>query len=160
MSATTTSGQDFVSFSVGGLLLGVPIDRIREISRNVDPTPVPHSPRHVLGVVNLRGELVTVIDLEVVLRGARAADSTSHECVIVSDGAHKIALCVDRVGDVVYGWDRRIEKVPSNLRASHVAYYEGVMQLEDELLVILDLEGVLSAMREGGSPHEAAPSDA
>ena len=66
-SVKSAGEVEFVTFYVGDLLIGVDIHNVEEINRQVDVTPVPQSPHHVRGVINLRGEVVTVVDLGKVL---------------------------------------------------------------------------------------------
>ncbi len=65
-SPETADGLQCVSFYLGEDLMGIPIEQIEEINRQLALTPVPHSPPHVRGVIHLRGEVVTVIDLRAV----------------------------------------------------------------------------------------------
>jgi purine-binding chemotaxis protein CheW len=134
-----------VTFYVGEALLGVPIQQIEEINRHFDLTPVPHGPDYVRGVINLRGEVVTVVDLRTIL-GLEPAELTREtRNVIVNFHGEHVGLIVDRVADVVAACSGDIDRLPANLSSADSRFYCGVYKLESELLALLDVEAVLTA---------------
>jgi purine-binding chemotaxis protein CheW len=134
-----------VTFYVGDSLLGVPIQQIDEINRFLDLTPVPHGPAYVRGVINLRGEVVTVVDLRTIL-GLEPAEMTRNtRNVIINFNGEHVGLVVDRVADVVAARSDEIDRPPANLRGVDGCFYRGVYKLDSELMVLLDVEQVLTA---------------
>jgi purine-binding chemotaxis protein CheW len=106
MSATATvhrrtSEQQVATFYVGEILLGIDIQSIQEINRHVSTTLVPHAPREVKGVINLRGEVVTVMDLRTILDLEPIEVDLRTRNIIVQTGTERVGLLVDRVADVV-----------------------------------------------------------
>ena len=103
MNAATTDSTNtsYVSFFVDELLLGVPIGRVQEINSQLEMTPVPNLPDFVRGVLNLRGDVVTVIDVKVVLHGKRTEVGPQTKNVMVRIGTELVGLLVDRIGDVL-----------------------------------------------------------
>jgi len=147
---TTQSGEvQFATFRVDDLLLGADIRQVEEINRHLEMTPVPHAPGCVRGVINLRGDVVTVVDLRQILGlGATELSATTRN-VIVNSRDERIGLLVDRIGDVVILSSDEIDPPPPNLNGADVRLFRGVYRLDGELLVILDVEAVLKADTEG-----------
>jgi purine-binding chemotaxis protein CheW len=144
-SPQTFAGQlDLATFYVGGLLLGIDIRLVREINRQTEFTPVPHAPPEVQGVINLRGEVVTVMDLRTIL-GLGTTDLSKHaRNVIVHSGTEQIGLLVDQVADTVCVPPHAIEPVPANVHGVDASLFQGVYRLESELVVILNVETALA----------------
>ena len=135
---------DLATFYVAELLLGIDIRLVREINRHLDFTPVPHASPQVRGVINLRGEVVTVVDLRTIL-GLGKTDLSKHaRNVIVQSDGEQIGLLVDRVADTVGISTDAIEPVPANVHGVDAALFQGVCRLESELIVILDVEAALA----------------
>jgi purine-binding chemotaxis protein CheW len=134
-----------VTFYIGESLLGVPIQQIEEINRLIDLTPVPHGPAYVRGVVNLRGEVVTVVDLRTILGLDRIAMTRDTRNVILNFNGEHVGLVVDRVADVVTADADDIDRPPANLSSADGRFYCGVYKLESELMVLLNVEQVLTA---------------
>ncbi|MEN6459492.1 MAG: chemotaxis protein CheW [Thermoguttaceae bacterium] len=144
-TAAIRSGDvEFVTFYVGNLLLGAEICHVEEINRHVDVTPVAFAPDWVLGVVNLRGEVVTVLDLRYVLGLGHTATDANARNVIVNAGGERIGLLVDRIADVVNTSWSEIKTPPANLTDVDRRFLQGVYDLDRELLVVLNIEEVLA----------------
>ncbi len=132
----------FVTFRIENNLIGINILHVREINRVLDMTPVQHSPAYVRGLVNLRGQTVTVFDLGVRLNlPSREITIDSHNIILKHD---TVGLLVDSIGDVVDTHDEGIEPPPANMGGIDEELIEGVVKLEDELLVILSAEKILA----------------
>lgn len=144
-SAVAAGETEFATFCVGDLFLGIGIGAIQEIGRYVEPTVVPHAPECVRGVVNLRGDVVTVIDLRTVLELGRCEATKQTRNIIVNAGGERIGLMADRVADVVKVNPDDLEPPPANVGGADGRYFAGVHKLEKELLVILDLNEVLAS---------------
>ena len=152
MSTTTetsvinnTDELEFVTFYVNDLLMGVDIQFVREINRQLDLTEVPHTDEFIRGVVNLRGEVVTVVDLRTILGAASSELSEQNSNVIVNSKDEHIGLLVDRIADVVIANPAEIEPPPANVSGIDGRFFKGVLKLDTELLVILDIEQTLTA---------------
>lgn len=133
-----------ITFYVGDLLLGVDINQVKEINRHTDITPVPDAPECVSGVINLRGDVVTVVDLRTILQLPAVEIGRSHRNVIVNPNGEPVGILVDRVADVVTTKPDEIEPSPSNVNGIEGSYFKGVYKQDGELLVILDVEKVLN----------------
>jgi purine-binding chemotaxis protein CheW len=135
---------EFTTFYVDNLLLGIDIHQVEEINRQLNITPVPHTTENVRGVVNLRGEVVTVVDLRRSLGLEPTVIGGSTRNVVVRSGHERIGLLVDRIADVVTARSDQIESPPANVNGIDGRYFTGIYKLESELVVILDVEMVLS----------------
>ena len=140
----TAEELEYATFYVGDVLLGIQIREVQEINRNLDLTVVPHGPAHVRGVMNLRGEVVTVVDLRVVFGLPPGEVTRSTRNIVLSSGDERISLLVDRIADVVTAREDKIESPPGNLSGIEDRFFSGVHRLENELLLIVDVEEVLS----------------
>lgn len=145
MSAAATTGdhRQYCTFHLGGLFLGVEVTRVQEVIRRQPSTPVPLASPVISGLMNLRGEIVTTIDLRRRLGlPDRSADQDPMNVVIrAEDGV--VSLLVDEIGDVVEALDEAFEPSPSTLRSATRDVISGVYKLDRRLLLILDCDRVL-----------------
>lgn len=139
-----TTERQLVTFRLGELLLGIDIRCVREINRVVDITPVPDAPPQVSGVVNLRGEVVTVVDLRTVLELPAAAITPRTRLMIVQMDDEAIGLLVDRVADVATVHTSDEESLPANVSGIDSRYFTGVYRVGNDLLVVLDVTAALA----------------
>lgn len=141
---TTSSGtRQFATFHVGDLLLGVDIQQVQEINRQLDLTPVPHAPHNVRGVINLRGEVATVIDLRRLLGLPPAEVTRESRNVIVHSHGEAIGLWVDRIADILTIDASEIEAPPANVNGIDGRFLAGVHSTPTSIIVLLDIEHVL-----------------
>jgi purine-binding chemotaxis protein CheW len=137
---TARSSRQFATFSVGDLFFGVDVLRVQEVLRFQPMTRVPLATDVIEGLINLRGQIVTAIDMRRRLRlTPRTGNETPMNMVIRTDeGA--IALLVDEIGDVLDLDPSLYEDVPANLAGSAREIIGGVYTLKDRLLLVLDTE--------------------
>lgn len=134
---------ELASFFVGDALCGMDILKVQEINKLIEMTRVPQAPDYVLGILNLRGEIVTIIDLgkKLGLKATEMSDKTRN--VIVSSNGEHIGLMVERISDVIQAEREKIEMPPANIGGVQGKYFTGVFKTEDRLIGILDVEKVL-----------------
>jgi len=135
--------MQFATFRVGDQLMGVDIRRIQEINRNPDTTPVPHAPEFLRGVINLRGDVATIIDLRAILGLTPAQITSATRNVIIETDGEPVGLLVDRIADVVTATPEEIEPPPANVHGLDGRFFQGVHKLDSELLVLVDVDAVL-----------------
>ncbi len=140
---TVSEEKQFATFYVGDLLLAVDIEAVQEINRQIDVTPVPNAQEHVKGVINLRGEVVTVLDLRSTLGLPQTEFTTMTRNVIVKSQGEAIGLWVDRVADILAIHPDHINPAPANVNGIEGRYFKGVHPLENEIAVLLDLDVIL-----------------
>lgn len=141
--AASTDVLQFSTFYVGDLLLGVDIRLVQEINKQLSITPVPNAPNHVRGVINLRGEVATVIDLRTVLGLPEAEQDRNTRNLIVHSQGEAIGLLVDRISDILTVRADQINDPPSNVDGVDGKFFLGVHALESEICVFLNVEQVL-----------------
>jgi purine-binding chemotaxis protein CheW len=145
-SSQTDVHQDTVelaTFFVGDALCGMDILKVQEINKLIEMTRVPQAPEYVLGILNLRGEIVTIIDLgkKLGLKSTDLNDKTRN--VIVNSNEEHIGLMVEQISDVVQAEWRKVEKPPANIGGLQGRFFTGVYKTEDRLIGILDVDKVL-----------------
>lgn len=138
------TGSLFCTFRVGDLLLGIPIDGVVEVLADEPVTPVPLAHPHIVGLVNLRGQVVTAIDARRRL-GLGEGDGTRSIAVLRFDG-ELTGLVVDRPGDVIDIAQERLEAVPDTVRAEIQALTAAAVQLDEDLLLVLDTQETLAVI--------------
>jgi len=127
-------------FSVGNLLCGLDIAEVKEIDKNVDVTAVEPAPPYVAGIVNLRGQIVTVIHLRtrLGLEGSPAGSGGRH--IVVNAGDELIGLTVDAVEDIILIDRAQMHPAPPNMKPTLSRFVRGVIQRYDDLVLILDVQ--------------------
>jgi purine-binding chemotaxis protein CheW len=135
--------SDFVTIRIGVQEFGVPVTQVRDVLRRQHLTPVPLAPRAIAGLLNLRGRIVTAIDLRERLGlPPLSADAETANIVVEQDG-EPYALVVDNVGDVLQIDERQFEAVPSVLDPRWRAAASAVYPTEAGLIVLLDIARLL-----------------
>lgn len=137
--------MQLVGFGVGRERFGVDILAVQEIIRSTDVTPVPNSPSFVEGVINLRGDIIPVIDLRKRL-SLFMADTTVEKnwVLILSIGNRVVGFIVDNVSEVLKISEDDIDPPPAIVIAGlENQYIRGVCEIDNALLIILDFESIL-----------------
>ncbi len=135
--------QDFVSFTIGKQLFGVPILKVQDILKPDSIASIPLAPPEIKGSINLRGRIVTVIDVRVRLGLEPREESSDSMGVTVEQNQDLYTLLVDKIGDVVSLSKDKFEKNPGTLDATWREFASGVFRLDDCLMVVLDVERLL-----------------
>lgn len=142
--ASGTGVLELATFYVGELRLASDLKFVREINRYGEVTPVPLAPSCVRGVINLRGDVVTVVDLGVLLGLDPIQITSQTRQIIVHCLGEQFGLLVDRVSDTMSVPVDALEVPPANVRGTDASLLRGVYRLPNELLMILDTQAVLS----------------
>ena len=140
---TQKANTELATFYVGKALCGIDILSIQEINKHFDVTTVPQSPNYVVGVLNLRGRIVTILDLGKKLGLSQIESNKKNRNIIVRSQDELIGLMVDSISDVVTAEQDRIEPAPSNISGLKGKFFKGVMKTQNALIGILDIEEVL-----------------
>jgi len=131
------------TFLVGDALCGMDILTIQEINKLIDMTSVPQAPSYVLGILNLRGQIITSIDLGKKLGLGETDMSQDPRNIIVNSRGEHIGLMVRKISDVVQADKDKFEPPPSNMGGIQGEFFTGVYKTESKLIGILDVEKVL-----------------
>ncbi|MFL5494138.1 MAG: chemotaxis protein CheW [Gemmatimonadales bacterium] len=132
--------RQFCTFQVGELYMGIEVLNVHEVIRSQEMTPVPLAAPAVSGLINLRGEIVTAIDLRRRLRLAPRPEGHQPVNVVIrtSDGA--VSLLVDEIGDVIEPSTESFEPISETVDKAAQGLISGVYKLTDRLLLVLDVD--------------------
>ena len=143
IEATDGAASEFVTAVIGGQLFGLPISRVQDVFMPERVTRVPLSSAEIAGVLNLRGRIVTVIDMRARLGLARADDDKPPMAVGVDLRGESYGLLIDQIGEVLRLPEESREENPVNLDPRMAKLAGGVHRLDGQLMVILDVDRVL-----------------
>jgi len=153
MSEKMQSGSDpiteWVTFRLDAEKYGIDVMRVREVLRNTEIAPVPGAPDFVLGIINLRGNVVTVIDTRKRFGLPPRDIDESSRIVILEAGDEVVGMLVDSVAEVVDLRASSIETAPNVGNDESAKFIQGVSNLDDGLLILVDLNKLLSAEGDG-----------
>ena len=131
----------YCTFVLDGHLFGVDVASVQEVLKQQDLTPVPRAPRQVAGLINLRGQIVTALDLRSRLGlPERPAGSGSVSVVVRAADGTPVSLVVDRIGDVLDVDGASLEAPPDTVPADVRELVRGICKLDDRLMLLLDTE--------------------
>jgi purine-binding chemotaxis protein CheW len=136
--------KQFSTFYLDRLLFGVEVARVQEVLRYQEMTPVPLAAPVVSGLINLRGQIVTALDLRRRLKLTERATDRLPMNVVVRVGEEAVSLLVDEIGDVLEVDDDAFELPPETLQGEARRLIRGAYKLEDKLLLVLDTDEVVS----------------
>lgn len=145
VSAPPPAKQQLCTFSLDGLHFGVDVLQVQEVLRFEEMTPVPLAPPEIRGLINLRGQVVTAVDLRQCLGlPPRAAGAAEPMNVIVRTADDTVSLLVDEIGDVIEPSADALEAPPETLRGPIREVVGGVYKLDGRLLLVMDAARALS----------------
>ena len=132
-----------ISFRLGGAVFGIDAQMVQEVVKFGDITPVRHAPPHVVGIRNLRGRIVTVIDLRARLDLGAVAASGDNRILIVEWQGEPVGLLVDSVSDTVSASPEDVAPAPPNLHGVQGRNLNGVLRGGGRLIALINLDGLL-----------------
>lgn len=154
-TADQQAGDDSVlqwgTFRLADELYGVDVMQIREVLRYTEITPVPGAPYYVLGIINLRGNVVTVIDTRKRFGLPPGDVDNNTRIVIVEVDAQVIGMLVDSVAEVTYLKQSEIEITPSVGNEETSKFISGVCNKNEELLILIELERMIDTNPAGAA---------
>jgi purine-binding chemotaxis protein CheW len=131
------------TFYLGDALFGISTIEMQEVVQLGDLTPVHHAPGYISGIINLRGQIVTVIDLAIKLEILRDDDRLPQYIVIVFWKDEAVGLLVDSMGEVIEVDDGNLSPVPANIRSAQQKYIKGIHPTGIRPVAVLDIDAVL-----------------
>ncbi len=141
---TSNDLHSFVTMRVNGQLFGASVKLVQDVVRAQRIAPVPLAPLVIAGSINLRGRIVTVFNMYQRLGLPLELQPAKHMNVVLEYRDELFSLMVDAVGDVLNIPLSRIDKTPVNMQANWQEISVGVYRLQDELLILLDVERLLT----------------
>jgi purine-binding chemotaxis protein CheW len=139
----TKNTIELATFYVGHALCGMDILKVQEINKLMEMTKVPQAPDYMVGILNLRGQIVTIIDLGQKLGLGNVEISNESRNIIINAPGEHVGLLVSRISDVVMADPDRIEPAPANMSGIQGSFFTGVYKTENKLIGILDVKEVL-----------------
>jgi purine-binding chemotaxis protein CheW len=139
----TTKYDDYVTFTTAGQMFGLPIERVQDVFKPANITRVPLAGPEIGGVLNLRGRIVTTINLARRLGLESRVQGSVPMAIGIESGAESFGLLVDVVGEVLKLPEGDREANPINLDRKLARVSDGVFRLDGHLLIILDIDRVL-----------------
>lgn len=134
----------WVTFRLEDETYGINVMQVQEVLRHTEIAPVPGAPSYVLGIINLRGNVVTVIDTRLRF-GLTATDTTDNTRIVVIEAENQVVgILVDAVAEVVYLSQSEIETTPNVGNDESAKFIQGVCHKNDQLLILVDLEKLLT----------------
>jgi purine-binding chemotaxis protein CheW len=145
----TISSQQYVTFSLGEELFGVEVSRTREILSLTPVTKVPQTPDYLLGVINLRGQVVPVVDMRLKL-GLPAGDETEDTCIIVVDvqvdgEPITVGALADAVREVLDIRSDQIEPPPRLGSRLKTEFINGMGKIDEQFMILLNIDRIFNS---------------
>lgn len=134
----------WVTFKLAGETYGINVMQVQEVLRYTEIAPVPGASSYVLGIVNLRGNVVTVIDTRERFKLPSTDITDNTRIVIVEADGHVVGILVDAVAEVVYLRQSEVETTPNVGNDESSKFIQGVCHKNDELLILIDLDKLLT----------------
>jgi purine-binding chemotaxis protein CheW len=136
--------QQYATFFVDGMYFGIDVLKVQEVLRAQEMTRVPLAPQVIEGLINLRGQIVTAIDMRRRLKLPQRDSDVAPANVVVQSDEGSFSLLVDEIGDVVEVSQSCYELPPVNMPSAQRALIEGIYKLEGALLLVLNTDRTLN----------------
>lgn len=133
----------YCTFFIGEQFYGIPVGDVQEVLQSQPLTRAPLAPVAVAGLMNLRGQIVTAVDVRRVLRSQAAAQTDDKMNLVIRHENTEISLLVDDIGDVVTVDESRVERPPETLQGMAREFIRGISALEGKLLLLVDVHRML-----------------
>ena len=134
----------WVTFRLDNETYGINVMQVQEVLRHTEIAPVPGAPSYVLGIINLRGNVVTVIDTRQRFGLSPAPITDNTRIVIIEADKQVVGILVDSVAEVVYLRQSEIETAPNVGTDESAKFIQGVCNKNNELLILVDLEKMMT----------------
>ncbi|MBW4602723.1 MAG: chemotaxis protein CheW [Calothrix sp. FI2-JRJ7] len=141
--------QQFCTFFLDKIYFGIDVLQVQEVIRFTQITPVPLAPPDILGLINLRGKIVTIIDIKSRLQMNQNIKNyeNNHENnynIILNNKSELVSLIVDDIGDVVEVAENQFEPPPATLKGKIRSLLKGAYKLQDKFLLIINVDKLLA----------------
>lgn len=154
-SQETARGGQFATFIIDGQLYGIEVLQVQEVLRGQEMTRVPLAPTVVDGLINLRGQIVTALDMRRRLRLPPRDESQAPMSIVIQADDGAVSLLVDEIGDVVETDKATFERPPDNIDLAARELVTGVFKLKDRLLLVLDTRKALQVAPKTAARQES-----
>lgn len=130
-----------ITFHLGDFLFGFYAEKVMEINRDLDITPVSLAPSYILGIMNLRGQIITVLDLAKKIKFSYETKPKIN--LIIRNQDEAVSFLVERISDIMEISENKLEDPPERIEGFDKQYIEKIYQLPEKLLTILSVEKLL-----------------
>ena len=137
-----TQGRELIAFRIGDQEFCVNIMSVREIRGWTPATPMPHAPPYVLGVINLRGAVLPIIDMSMRLGMKPAEPTVRHVIIVAQVGQKAVGLLVDAVSDILTVTDDNVQPTPDIANEMTKNYARGILAIEGRMICMIELEAL------------------
>ncbi len=134
-----------LTFYLCDRLFGIDITMVKEINRNIKYTPVPRSRDYIVGLFNMRGQVVTLFDIGKRLEYEEGCNKNRPTCITLkpkTPDADLVGFLIDRPGDVLEVGDHECEPLPANISAVEAKFLKEVIKKDTELIMLIDTEEI------------------
>ena len=138
-----TNADKYLQFSLGSEDYAIPLLMVKEVIPTPDTVPIPNSPDYYMGVMNLRGQIISIVDLRKKLKISPSTDNSEVAVMIVSHHDFNIGLVVDKIQKVLPIEPSEVSEVPDIQSKINSQYIQGVHQSMEDLTILVDLEKLL-----------------
>ncbi|MCD6292268.1 MAG: purine-binding chemotaxis protein CheW [Deltaproteobacteria bacterium] len=132
------------SFQLADALFGIDTMLVQEIIKVPEITKVYQAPEEIIGIINLRGKIVTIIDLAIKLDLPTDVETSNRRIIIVESRNEPFGLMVDTINDVIHIDGDELDSAPANVRIAQGRFITGVFRDEEQLIAILNIEEIIS----------------
>lgn len=134
----------FLTFNVGKEQFAIPLLTVREVIGMPEITPVPFTPNYFLGIMNLRGQVISVVDLRMKLTNTAAKNSAETAVIICDLGSTSLGVVVDSINAVFAPTPQEISDKPEIQSNRNTDFITAVFQRDRQLILLIDMIGILS----------------
>lgn len=145
--AVSDEAVEFVTFVIAGQLFGIPVLQVQDVLSTYKITRIPLAPPEIVGSLNLRGRVVTAIDVRLRLGLPPREEGENHMSIVAECEGELYSLMVDSVGEVLALSQEGYERNPPTLDPKFRTYSDGIYRLDGQLLVVLDVIRLLDYER-------------
>lgn len=142
--------------SIGDHYFGTPIHEIHDVIQRQKTTPVPLTQNSIIGLLNLRGHIVTEVDMATALNIPSSENARKKYSIVIGQKGELYSLAIDDIGDVIDAQMSTIEPIPETVDRSWISLSKGVIRLPDHLIIILDLEALITKLTQNAQSIQAA----
>lgn len=138
--------RQYCTFFLNNIYFGIDVLQVQEIIRFTKITPVPLAPLDILGLINLRGKIVTIIDIKsrLEMNDTNNVNFEDNYNIILNNNSELVSLVVDEIGDVIEVAENQFEPPPATLKGKMRLLLQGAYKLQDKFLLILDVDKLLT----------------
>jgi len=138
----TQGSRELIAFRVGDQEFCVNIMSVREIRGWTPATPMPHAPAYVMGVINLRGAVLPIVDLSARLGMAEAEPTARHVIIVAQVKSKVVGLLVEAVSDILTITDENIQPVPEISSDLEKQYARGILAIDKRMICMIELDAL------------------